>query len=275
LAQDEIEIILLKQLANCLAMPMLIIGPESDLLFFNESAEPILGRRFDETGEMLSNEWSALIQASDDSGAPIKYEERPMIVALERREPVHRRFWIRGFEGERCRIEGTAVPLVGLDGRLLGALALFWELDRAEIANPEVEAAKPDFRQHAVETILTRRLASNLAMPTFLIDGDGRPLYFNDAAVPLLGRRFEELAAKPRAELYAAFRPTGEDGAPIARDDHPLSIAHLRREPGHHRFWIRALDGVPRLIAATAIPLIGQAGRMLGTFGFFWEIDAS
>jgi hypothetical protein len=43
MAQPEIAIVLMRQLASTLAVPILIVDRERDLLFFNESAEPILG----------------------------------------------------------------------------------------------------------------------------------------------------------------------------------------------------------------------------------------
>ena len=50
MSQKEIEVILTRQLATYLAMPIFVIDTQGTLLFYNESAEAILGRRFDETG---------------------------------------------------------------------------------------------------------------------------------------------------------------------------------------------------------------------------------
>ena len=37
--QQEIEVILMRQLASYLAMPILVVDTEGDLVFFNEAAE--------------------------------------------------------------------------------------------------------------------------------------------------------------------------------------------------------------------------------------------
>ncbi len=50
--QQEIEMILARQLASYLVMPIFVVDPAGTLVFYNEPAEPILGRRFDETGAM-------------------------------------------------------------------------------------------------------------------------------------------------------------------------------------------------------------------------------
>ncbi len=275
MAQDNVEIVLIKQLASCLAMPMLVIGPDGDLLYFNETSESILGRRFDETGELGRDEWPALYQTSDDYGIPIKYEERPLISALEERKITHKCFWLHGLDGRRRKIEGTAVPLENKDGDFLGALGLFWELERPHAANQQPRPRRLPTNQHPVETILARRLASTLAAPIFLVDEDGRVLYFNTGAEKILGRRFEDLGGVSRGDLYASFKPRTENGIPIVPNKHPLSIARLEHRPANCRSWIHGLDGESRQIEVTAIPLIGQAGRTLGAFGVFWETDES
>ena len=47
-----IEIILSRQLADCLSMPVFITDTVGNLIFYNEPAENLLGTRFEETGEM-------------------------------------------------------------------------------------------------------------------------------------------------------------------------------------------------------------------------------
>ena len=53
---QPIQIILMRQLAGYLSVPLFLVGPNGDLLFYNEPAEAILGRRFDETGAMSAKE---------------------------------------------------------------------------------------------------------------------------------------------------------------------------------------------------------------------------
>jgi PAS domain-containing protein len=126
--QREIEVILMRQLASYLTLPIFIVDPEGRLLFYNEPAEAILGRRFEETGEMSGDEWAQIFTASDGDGTPLPPEELPLMIALRERHPAHRRFVIRGLDAVHREIEVTAFPLVGHAGRHLGAVALFWEL---------------------------------------------------------------------------------------------------------------------------------------------------
>ena len=268
MAPPDVEIILLKQLASCLAVPMFVTNPVGDLIYFNESYELVIGHRFDEMGPMGIDEWPSLLQMTDELGAPLKDEARAVPAALATRALAHRRYWLRTPDGQRREIEGTGIPLIGEHGRLLGALGLFWDLGADPLPGPPGEAHAG---QHEVEVILMRRLASYLAVPIFIVDAIGGLLYFNRAAEPILGARFADIAAEPILELYAAFQPSEEDGTPIEHEEHPLWSARLERKPAHRNLLIRGLDGVQRGIEIAAIPLVGQSERMLGVAAFFWE----
>lgn len=126
----EVEVILARQLASYLAMPIFIVDPQGTLVFYNEPAEVILGCRFEETGAMPVSQWSTLFTPTDDEGKPLTLEQMPLTIALAERRPIHRTFWIRGLNGMPRWIGVTALPLVGQANRFLGALAFFWEARR-------------------------------------------------------------------------------------------------------------------------------------------------
>jgi len=280
LAPSDVEIIVLRQLASCLRIPIAILGPRANVVFFNEPAESIFGYRFEELGGLEAEEWSAVLAPSDEDGAPLKDEQRPVLVAVESRVPSHRRIFIQGPDRLRREIELTAVPLIARadpndpDGdvgeRFLGALVLFWGRERhSDPRAGETEAGRP------VELVLTQRLASHLATPIFVVDADGRLAYANASAQAFLGGGEDGSGRISRRQLYEAFRPRDAEGNPIAPDEHPLVVARLRNEPIHARSRIRGRDGVEIEIAVTAIPLIGQSDRQLGALGIFWEIGKS
>lgn len=127
MSQQEIETILARHLAEYLAMPIFIVNPAGDLIFYNEPAEVILGTRHDETGTMPAREWTTIFNPMDQAGNPIPGEELPLMIALHQQRPAHKNFWIRGLDGELREIEVTAFPLIGQAGRFLGGIAIFWE----------------------------------------------------------------------------------------------------------------------------------------------------
>lgn len=127
MAQKAVEVILLRQLASCLATPMMLFDQDGTLLFYNEPAESLIGYRFDETGEMSFSQWDALFYEVDDVGIRLPATRRPVLIALEHHLPAYAEFWLRTFNGRRRKVEATAVPLMGQGGRHLGAVVTFWE----------------------------------------------------------------------------------------------------------------------------------------------------
>ena len=246
----------------------------------DEAAETIVGRRFDEVGEIRRGRWSALFKPTAEDGTPIKREDMPLFIATERLEPAHLRACIRGLNGVPRMIEGIGFPLVGQSGRMLGAAGIFWEEQDSSTSSIRPEGwwvgdpgrAAPE---RTVELILTRQLASYLAMPIFLVDPRGDLLFFNEPAEPILGRRFDETGAVTLEEWSAAFEATYEDGSAMKTEDRPMVIALRKQQAVHRRFFIHGMDGVSRKIEATAFPLIGQSGRCLGAIGMFWELEGS
>ena len=69
-----IQIILMRQLAGYLSVPVFLVDPKGDLLFYNEPAEVILGQRFEETGRMPAEVWSSAL--SPKTKVEIRYRLR-------------------------------------------------------------------------------------------------------------------------------------------------------------------------------------------------------
>jgi PAS domain-containing protein len=124
-----IQIILTRQLAGYLSVPLFLVDPKGDLLFYNEPAEAILGRRFEETGPMPAEVWSSVFIPIDDQGQPIAPDDLPLMRALVKQRPAYKRFYIHSLNGKRRQIEVVAIPITGLNREFLGAAALFWEID--------------------------------------------------------------------------------------------------------------------------------------------------
>ena len=129
--QQPIELILIRQLAGYLSIPIFVVDAEGTLLFYNEPAELLLGRRFDEAGEMKLGVWSTIFLPKDEHGAPLPVEALPLFVALRQGRPAHRIVQFTGLDGGSKLIEIMAFPVAGLSGRHLGAVAAFWSPEGA------------------------------------------------------------------------------------------------------------------------------------------------
>ena len=126
MSAHDLELILSRQLAECLDIPIFIVDPEGNLLFYNEPAEGLLGKRFEDTGEMPVATWSTIWKPLDEKGNPLPPEKLPLVRALTDQVPSHGSFWIESLKGEKHLIMVTAYPIVGRADRFLGAVALFW-----------------------------------------------------------------------------------------------------------------------------------------------------
>ena len=129
--QRDVGLILMRQLASGMAVPMLLADQDGDLLFFNEAAEVLLGQRFDDVGELHLEERQQIFAFRDEQGTPLPADRVPLVVALREQRPVHRHVWMRGFDGDDNEIEVTAFPLLGGGGHLIGGVAMFWARKKA------------------------------------------------------------------------------------------------------------------------------------------------
>jgi len=123
-----IQLILARQLASSLAMPILLVDTEGTLIFYNEPAEAILGQRFEETGEISADTWSTLFALADEERKPIAQEDRPTMMALSERRPFSRTVWMQCGRRDWKHMNITAFPLVGEERQFLGAQMIFWEV---------------------------------------------------------------------------------------------------------------------------------------------------
>ncbi len=128
MAAYEIEIILNRQLADCLSIPVFITDTVGNLIFYNEPAEEILGKRFEETGEMPVEQWSTEFKPVDEYGVVLPPAELPLVKTLTNSKAYHKSFWIESLKGDNQQISVTSYPIIGRTGKMIGAVAIFWKL---------------------------------------------------------------------------------------------------------------------------------------------------
>ncbi len=127
MAAYEIEIILNRQLADCLSIPVFITDTAGNLIFYNEPAEEVLGKRFEETGEMPVEEWATVFKPLDEKGNVLNPEELPLVRTLKDELPYHKSFIIESLKGQLQSISVTSYPIISRTGKFLGAVAIFWK----------------------------------------------------------------------------------------------------------------------------------------------------
>ncbi len=119
--------------------------------------------------------------------------------------------------------------------------------------------------------ILAREFASKLATPMLVSDADGNLVFFNEPAAGVLGRSFGEVGELPASRWAELFETEELDGTPVPLERMPAGIALMEARPAHHRFVIKGLDAVRRVISVTAFPLLAGPEDLVGVVATFWE----
>jgi len=120
-------LILARQFAAQLATAVFLVDADGTIIYYNEAAERLLGRRFVEGRGMTADEWSTAFRPRHASGEHMPLEQLPIGVAIVRREPAHGALTIQGADAVDRRIEVTSFPLFAHTDDFVGAIAFFWE----------------------------------------------------------------------------------------------------------------------------------------------------
>jgi PAS domain-containing protein len=128
ISQKSIELILLRELASRLALPVALFDAARRLVYLNRPAEELFAFRFAEVGEISQRAFIAMIRPTEDDGTPIPAEQMPSGVALNWRRPKHDDMWVFDTRGGAHWIVVTGLPLDAQSGGVIGAMTIFWEI---------------------------------------------------------------------------------------------------------------------------------------------------
>jgi len=129
--QRPLELILARNLMSSLSTPALLVDEGGVLVFYNEAAGILLGRRFEELGTVPQREWGALFGPFGADGEAIPYDELPLVSAVRGGRPAHAEFTIRSADGAEHAVEASAFPILTAHGSR-GALAMLWPSEERE-----------------------------------------------------------------------------------------------------------------------------------------------
>ena len=122
-----------------------------------------------------------------------------------------------------------------------------------------------------IELILARHLVSRLAVPVLLVDARGDTLFFNEPAEQIFRQRFDDFETMSFEQRAAVLAPLDREGEYLPPDQLPGMVAMRERRPAHAAFRIHSVDRVPHDVEATAIPLEGVGGNVLGAMVILWK----
>jgi hypothetical protein len=101
------------------------------VVFFNDAAGELIGRRFEEVGRLDREEWSSQFGPFDEFGQLMPTDDLPLTVALREGLPANGCFHVRVRSEDLVEVEVSALPLVTPHG-FQGALVVFWRAGGGE-----------------------------------------------------------------------------------------------------------------------------------------------
>jgi PAS domain-containing protein len=131
MAAHPVELILARNLVSGITLAAFLVDPDGVLVFFNDAAGELIGRRFEEVGRLRRDEWSSEFGPFDEFGKLMPTEHLPLTVALREGLPAHDRFHVSVRGGELVEVDVSALPLATADG-FKGAIVVFWRTDSGE-----------------------------------------------------------------------------------------------------------------------------------------------
>ena len=125
-AEQPLELILARNLVSIVSLAAFLVDVDGHIVFYNDAAADVIGRRFEETGSLARERWNAEFGPFDEHGRPVPSDRLPLAIAVREGRPAYGRFAIRTEHGA-LRIEAGALPLLGPAG-YHGAMVVFWTL---------------------------------------------------------------------------------------------------------------------------------------------------
>jgi PAS domain-containing protein len=130
---QPVELILARNLVSAVELAAFIVDPDGVVLFFNDAAGELIGRRFEEVGRLNREEWNSQFGPFDEFGQLVPTGDLPLTVALREGLPANGRFHVRVASGDLLEVDVSALPLVTAHG-FQGALVVFWRAGNGEDA---------------------------------------------------------------------------------------------------------------------------------------------
>jgi PAS domain-containing protein len=127
--QKALGLILARELAANVAVPIFLVDAQNTLIYYNDAAAVAFGGPFGHTGELRHGEWAGRFNPSRPDGTPYDRKELPLVIALEEKRPSHGINLVNAPDGGRRLVEFSALPLFSSPEDFVGVMVAFWEAE--------------------------------------------------------------------------------------------------------------------------------------------------
>jgi PAS domain-containing protein len=133
--QQSLDLIVARNLISGITLASFLIDPDGVLVFFNDAAGELIGRRFEEVGRLQREEWNSTFGPFDEFGQLTPTDSMPLTKALREGLPAHDRFHVSVGDDQLLEVDVSALPLTTAEG-FQGAIVVFWEANTREPPDP-------------------------------------------------------------------------------------------------------------------------------------------
>ena len=131
MATQPLELILARNLISGIMLAAFLVDPDGVLVFFNDAAGELVGRRFEEVGRLRQEDWASEFGPFDEFGKMLPTEDLPLTVAIRDGLPAHDRFHMSTRDEQLVEVDVSALPLSTADG-FKGAIVVFWRTESGD-----------------------------------------------------------------------------------------------------------------------------------------------
>jgi PAS domain-containing protein len=129
-SQQPLDLILARNLISSITLAAFLVDPDGVLVFFNDAAGSLVGRRFEEVGRLERDQWNSEFGPFDEFGKLMPTDNMPLTIALRDGLPAHDHFHV-SVGDDLLEVDVSALPLTTAEG-FQGAIVVFWRSDNGE-----------------------------------------------------------------------------------------------------------------------------------------------
>lgn len=120
--------------------------------------------------------------------------------------------------------------------------------------------------------IVTEQLTTHLAVPSMIINSEGKLIFYNEPAEVILGYRFADIGEMPLEKWANMILLIDEKDTLLTSEAVPLTCVLMERRPFFRSSRLRTLTRLLPRTDIIAFPLVGQGEKYLGTVILLWII---
>ncbi len=253
---------------NSIGDGVVVANKEGKFLFFNPTAQAILG--MGPTDEIPENRSETYGTFYPDKVTPIPSNELPLSKAIQGEVTNNVEVFIRNqHRPDGVLISVSGRPLYDETDSLVGGVVVFRDVTQLNLVKRKLETTVNELQK---QNALMDAIFNSISDGIVVADKDGRYVMFNETAKKMGGRDPKNVPNTQAPETFGLFQPDGEILFPT--DELPITLALRGEHPDNVEMFVRN----PQLphgidISVSARPTYGENGLVNGAVSIIRDIS--